>query len=118
LTKKACLLLRSLRAEHRHECRLARLGVLARTLAGGTCIAGVVDEVVRDLERKSDVARVAAVRGSRIGRQARHDARRFDGIFDQRAGLELLKASDCRQIELLTLGGKIHHLPARHAGWA
>ena len=91
------------------------VGVPARGLAGRGFIAAVVDEVVGDLEGEADVAGVAAVGRARLGRHLVHDARRLDRIFDQRAGLELLQPGDRGKVELLALGGEVHHLAAGHS---
>ena len=60
------LLLRTLRAEHRHEGRLAGFRILAGALPGCVRVAGMIDEVVGDLESEADVARVAAVWSARF----------------------------------------------------
>src|SRR6185437_6473248 len=80
------LLARPLLSEERYEGGLALVGISPRRLARRRLITAVIDEVVGDLERQADVARVAAIGRSGLGRQLRHDARRFNRIFDQRAG--------------------------------
>src|SRR5438874_3632071 len=71
--EEARLLARPILSEQRHESRLARMRVLARALARGRFVAAKVDEIVGDLEREADIARVAAVRSPRLIRQLRHD---------------------------------------------
>src|SRR6185295_7779150 len=95
------LLARTRLAQERDEGRLARARVLAGRLARRTFVAAMVDEVVGDLEREPDIARITAVRRPRVTLQLGHDARRFDRVFDQRAGLELLEPGDGGKIELL-----------------
>ena len=109
------LLARPFLAEQRHERRLAGVRVLAGALARRGLVPAMVDEVVGDLEREADVARIAAIGRPRLGRQLGHDARRLDRIFDQRAGLQLLEPGDRRKVELLALRGEVHHLSAGHA---
>ena len=67
--EEARLLPRALFAEQRDEGRLAGIGILARGLARSRFVAAVVNEVIRDLEGKADVARIAA-----IGRPLRSEA--------------------------------------------
>ena len=57
-------------AEQRHEGRLARIGVLPDRLARCLSIAGVVDEVVGDLERETEVARITAIGSAPLVRAA------------------------------------------------
>ena len=76
----------------------------------------MVDEVVGNLEGQTDIASIAAIRSARLRRHSVHDAGGLDRIFDQRAGLELLKARDRRDIELPAFRRQIHHLAAGHPG--
>src|SRR4029079_1639946 len=92
--EEARLLARTLFAEQRNESRLAGMGVLAGALARRGLVPAMVDQIVGDLECQPDIARIAAIRRSRVGGQLDHDARRLYRIFDQRPGLELLKAGD------------------------
>src|SRR5438309_6221121 len=96
------LLPRPILAKQRDEGRLAGIRVSAGGLAGRGLVATMIDEIVRDLESQANIARVAAIGRSYVERHLGHDAGRLDRIFDQGAGLELLKPGDCRKIELLS----------------
>src|SRR4051794_9903144 len=63
--------------KHRDERRLAGMRVLAGRLAGRRLGPAMVDQVVRDLERETDVAGIAAVRRPSLARKLGHDARRL-----------------------------------------
>src|SRR3954463_15000615 len=92
IDQESRLLPRPFRAEQRYESRFTGICVLAGALACRGLVAAEVDEVVRDLKCEADVACIAPIGRAPFGRQLGHDARRLDGIFDQRAGLELLEA--------------------------
>src|SRR5690348_10895277 len=79
--QEARLLPRALLSEQRDERRFPRIGIASGRLARRGLVAAMVDEVVRDLERQADIARIASVRRARIGRHLVHDARRLDAIF-------------------------------------
>src|SRR6476660_334389 len=113
--EKLGLLTGAIFAEQRHKGGLARLGIAPGRLARSRFVSAMVDKVVSDLESETDVAGIAAIRGSGIRRHLVHDARGLDGIFDERAGLELLKPGDRGEIERLALGSAVHHLATRHA---
>ena len=91
------------------------LVILAQPLAGGGLVAGMVEQVVGDLEGQADVAGIAAIRRARLGRDAAHDAGGLDRELDQRAGLQLLQPGDRADVELLPLGDQVEHLPSGHA---
>ena len=70
-------------AEQGNERRLPGMRVLAQPLACDGFVAGMVEQVIGNLECQSDVAGEAAVWRSRIGRKSPHDARRLDGELDE-----------------------------------
>jgi hypothetical protein len=75
----------------------------------------MVDQIVGDLEGETDIAGIAAQRGTRFGWNAAHDGRGLDREFDQRAGLQLLEPGDRGEVEHFALCREIHHLAAGHA---
>ena len=75
----------------------------------------MIDEVVGDLECKTDVAGVAAAMRAGVVGQPAHYAGSLNRKFDKGAGLELLHPRYRRNVERLSLGGEIEHLPASHA---
>jgi len=104
IDKETRLLARPFLAEQRHEGRLSGVRVLAGGLAGSRFVAAVVYEVVGDLKREPDIPGVTAIGTPSFRRQLRHDATGLDRIFDERPGLQLLQASDCRKVQLGTFG--------------
>src|SRR5436190_23730795 len=82
--------------EQRHECGFACMGVPPGRLACRYLIAAMINEIIGDLESEAHVACVTAIGRPRVLRHPRHDAGRLDGIFDERARLELLEARDGR----------------------
>ena len=50
-------------------------------------VAGMVDQVIGDLEGEADVAGIAAIRRARVRGQPGHDAGGLDRELDQCAGL-------------------------------
>src|SRR6478609_3114522 len=60
------LLARTLLAQQRHECRFSCACVFARRLARRCIITAKINQVVRNLEGKTNVARIAPVRSPRF----------------------------------------------------
>jgi len=78
---------RPIDAQERHEGFLARRRILAQRLARQRRVALYIQQIVGNLERQSDVARIAMQAGARIDRDAGHDRGGIDAKGDQRPGL-------------------------------
>ena len=62
----AALLPRAILAQQRDEGRLAGVGILVQPLAGRRLVAGMVEQIVGDLEGEADVAGIAAIGRARL----------------------------------------------------
>src|SRR4051794_20997722 len=81
--EEARLLPRAFLAEERHKGCLPSVCIFPRGLARRGLVPAMVDEVVGDLERQSNVAGVAAIWRTGLGLHLVHNAGGIDGIFDE-----------------------------------
>ena len=74
-----------------------------------------IEQIVGNLERQSNIARITAQVVAPLYRDARQNRAHFHRRGQKRPGLELLKAGDGGQVEHFALSHDVHHLAACHA---
>ena len=75
----------------------------------------MIEQIVGNLESKSNVAGIAAQMCPALDRHLAQDCAHFHRRAQQRAGLQLLEPGNGLEIEGASLGHNVHHLTARHA---